>query len=280
MLRDITLGQYYQTESVIHRLDPRVKLVGTICYIISLFIVNNVWGYLVAALFLTAMIKLSNVPFKFMVKGMKAILFLLLITVIFNMFLTPGEALISFWKLTITKEGLRLAVMMAIRLSFLIVGSSVMTLTTTPNNLTDGMEKLMNPLRKIKVPVHEIAMMMSIALRFIPILLEETDKIMKAQIARGADFESGNIIKKAKAMVPLLVPLFISAFRRANDLAMAMEARCYRGGDGRTKMKPLVYKKEDRIGYAVLVFYLVVCLSVGKMAEILIGIILGIMMIG
>ena len=171
MLRDITLGKYYQTESVIHRLDPRVKLVGTICYIISLFLVNNVWGYLIAALFMAAIIKLSNVPFKFMVKGMKAIVFLLLITVIFNMFLTPGEPLISFWKLTITKEGLRLAVMMAVRLSFLIVGSSVMTLTTTPNNLTDGMEKLMNPLRKIKVPVHEIAMMMSIALRFIPILL-------------------------------------------------------------------------------------------------------------
>ena len=264
MLRDITLGQYYQTESVIHKLDPRVKLVGTICYIISLFLVNNVWGYLIAALFLAAMIKLSNVPFKFMVKGMKAIVFLLLITVIFNMFLTPGEPLISFWKLTITKEGLRLAVMMAVRLSFLIVGSSVMTLTTTPNNLTDGMEKLMNPLRKIKVPVHEIAMMMSIALRFIPILLEETDKIMKAQIARGADFESGNIIKKAKAMVPLLVPLFISAFRRANDLAMAMEARCYRGGDGRTKMKPLIYKKPDRIGYLILVTYLVLCFIVGR----------------
>lgn len=264
MLRDITLGQYYQTESVIHRLDPRVKLVGTICYIISLFLVNNIWGYLVAALFLAAMIKLSNVPFKFMVKGMKAIVFLLLITVIFNMFLTPGEVLISFWKLTITKEGLRLAVMMAIRLSFLIVGSSVMTLTTTPNNLTDGMENLMKPLRKIKVPVHEIAMMMSIALRFIPILLEETDKIMKAQIARGADFESGNIIKKAKAMVPLLVPLFISAFRRANDLAMAMEARCYRGGDGRTKMKPLIYKKPDRIGYLVLAAYLTVCFIVGR----------------
>ena len=264
MLRDITLGQYYQTESVIHRLDPRVKLVGTICYIISLFLVNNVWGYLIAALFMAAIIKLSNVPFKFMVKGMKAIVFLLLITVIFNMFLTPGEPLISFWKLTITKEGLRLAVMMAVRLSFLIVGSSVMTLTTTPNNLTDGMEKLMNPLRKIKVPVHEIAMMMSIALRFIPILLEETDKIMKAQIARGADFESGNIIKKAKAMVPLLVPLFISAFRRANDLAMAMEARCYRGGDGRTKMKPLIYKKPDRIGYLILVTYLVLCFIVGR----------------
>ena len=279
MLRDITLGQYYQTESVIHRLDPRVKLVGTICYIISLFLVNNIWGYLIAALFLAAMIKLSNVPFKFMVKGMRAIVFLLLITVVFNMFLTPGEALVSFWKLTITKEGLRLAVLMAVRLSFLIIGSSVMTLTTTPNNLTDGMENLMNPLRKLKVPVHEIAMMMSIALRFIPILLEETDKIMKAQIARGADFESGNIMKKAKALVPLLVPLFISAFRRANDLAMAMEARCYRGGDGRTKMKPLVYKKEDRIGYLVLAAYLVVCLSVGKIAEILFGSLLGVIVI-
>ena len=279
MLRDITLGQYYQTESVIHKLDPRVKLVGTICYIISLFLVNNIWGYVIAALFLTAMIKLSNVPFKFMVKGMKAIVFLLLITVVFNMFLTPGEALVSFWKLTITKEGLKLAAMMAIRLSFLIIGSSVMTLTTTPNNLTDGMEKLMNPLRKLKVPVHEIAMMMSIALRFIPILLEETDKIMKAQIARGADFESGNIMKKAKALVPLLVPLFISAFRRANDLAMAMEARCYRGGDGRTKMKPLVYKKADRIGYFVLAVYLIVCLTISKIMEILFGIILGIMMI-
>ena len=278
MLRDITLGQYYQTESVIHRLDPRVKLVGTICYIVSLFMVNNIWGYLIAALFLAAMIKLSNVPFKFMVKGMKAVVFLLLITVIFNMFLTPGEPLVSIWKLTITKEGLRLAIMMAVRLSFLIVGSSVMTLTTTPNNLTDGMENLMKPLRKIKVPVHEIAMMMSIALRFIPILLEETDKIMKAQIARGADFESGNIIKKAKAMVPLLVPLFISAFRRANDLAMAMEARCYRGGDGRTKMKPLVYKKEDRIGYLVLALYLLACISIGKIAEILFGIFLGVLM--
>ena len=279
MLKDITLGQYYQTESVIHRLDPRVKLVGTICYIISLFLVNSVWGYLVAAIFLAVMIKLSNVPFKFMVKGMKAILFLLMLTVAFNMFLTPGEALISIWKLTITKEGLRLAIMMAVRLSFLIIGSSVMTLTTTPNNLTDGMENLMKPLRKFKVPVHEIAMMMSIALRFIPILMEETDKIMKAQIARGADFESGNIIKKAKALVPLLVPLFISAFRRANDLAMAMEARCYRGGDGRTKMKPLVYKKADRVGYCVLVLYLVVCLAIGKIAELIMGVILGIMMI-
>lgn len=256
MLRDITLGQYYQTESVIHRLDPRVKLIATVVFIISLFVVTNFWGYLLAALFLAGMIRLSHVPFKFMVKGMKAILLLLILTVVFNLFLTPGEPLLSLWKLTITKEGLRTAVFMAVRLSFLIIGSSVMTLTTTPNNLTDGMESLLRPLKKIHVPVHEISMMMSIALRFIPILLEETDKIMKAQIARGADFESGTLINKAKSMVPLLVPLFISAFRRANDLAMAMEARCYRGGEGRTKMKPLVYKKRDYAGFVVLGLYL------------------------
>ena len=263
MLRDITLGQYYQTESILHRLDPRVKLVATICYILSLFLVDSVWGYLAAGLFLAVMIRLSHVPFKFMVKGMKAIALLLILTVIFNLFLTPGEPLLNVWKLTVTKEGVRVAVMMAIRLSFLIIGSSIMTLTTTPNHLTDGMEKLMKPLRKIKVPVHEIAMMMSIALRFIPILLEETDKIMKAQIARGADFESGNILKKAKALVPLLVPLFISAFRRANDLAMAMEARCYRGGDNRTKMKPLIYHGRDRLAYTVLMLYLVGCVLIG-----------------
>ena len=174
---------------MIHRLDPRVKLVATIIFIITLFVVDNAIGYLIAALFLVCMIKLSKVPFRFMVKGMKSIVFLLLIAVVFNLFLTPGEALVSFWKLTITKEGVRLAVMMAVRLIFLIIGSSLMTLTTTPNNLTDGMEKLMAPLKVLHVPVHEVAMMMSIALRFIPILLEETDKIMKAQIARGADFE-------------------------------------------------------------------------------------------
>ncbi len=262
MIRDITLGQYYQADSVIHKLDPRVKLVATLCFIISLFVVKNWLGYVLAAVFLAVVIKLSKVPFKFMVKGMKAIVYILLITVVFNLFLTPGEPLVSFWKLTITKEGAEIAVMMAIRLSFLIIGSSVMTLTTTPNSLTDGMEKLLNPLKKVKVPVHEVSMMMSIALRFIPILLEETDKIMKAQIARGADFESGNLIKKAKAMVPLLVPLFISAFRRANDLAMAMEARCYRGGEHRTKMKPLRYQRRDGNAYLVLVFYLAVCVAV------------------
>ena len=257
MLKDMTLGQYYQTESVIHKLDPRVKIGGTLLYIISLFIFESAWGYVLAAVFLGMVIKLSKVPFKFMVRGMKAILFILLITVAFNLFLTPGEPVLMVWKLRITKEGIGVAISMALRLSFLIIGSSVMTLTTTPNNLTDGLEKMLSPLKVIKVPVHEVAMMMSIALRFIPILLEETDKIMKAQIARGADFESGNIFKRAKALVPLLVPLFISAFRRANDLAMAMEARCYRGGDGRTKMKPLVYKKIDFIAYFVILVYLV-----------------------
>ncbi|MDE7332731.1 MAG: energy-coupling factor transporter transmembrane protein EcfT [Lachnospiraceae bacterium] len=264
MLRDITLGQYYQTDSVIHRLDPRVKLMTTICYIISLFIVDNFVGYILAGVFLALVIKLSKVPLKFMIRGMKSIIFLLIIAVIFNLFLTPGEVIFTLWKLRITKEGLRQAVFMAIRLVFLIMGSSVMTLTTTPNNLTDGMEKLLGPLKFFKVPVHEIAMMMSIALRFIPILLEETDKIMKAQIARGADFESGNLIKKAKSLVPLLVPLFISAFRRANDLAMAMEARCYRGGEHRTKMKPLIYKKRDRLAYGVVVCYLACCVAFGK----------------
>jgi len=266
MLRDITLGQYYQTESVIHKLDPRVKLGGTVLFIISLFCFKNFIGYLMAVLFLAIVIKLSNVPFRFMVRGMKAIVLLLLITVVFNLFLTPGEALVSVWKLTITKEGVVLATTMAVRLTMLIIGSSIMTLTTTPNNLTDGMEKMLKPLKIFKVPVHEVAMMMSIALRFIPILLEETDKIMKAQIARGADFESGNLVKRAKALVPLLIPLFISAFRRANDLAMAMEARCYRGGEGRTKMKPLVYKKRDRIAYLCLAVYLVGSIALGRIS--------------
>lgn len=264
MLRDITLGQYYQTESVIHRLDPRVKLVTTICFIISLFIVDNWIGYLIAILFLALVIRLSRVPVKFMVRGMKSILFLLIVAGCFNLFLTPGEVIVSFWKLKITKEGIFLASFMALRLILLIMGSSVMTLTTTPNQLTDGLEKLLGPLKHLRVPVHEIAMMMSIALRFIPILMEETDKIMKAQIARGADFESGNLIKKAKSLVPLLVPLFISAFRRANDLAMAMEARCYRGGEHRTKMKPLIYRKRDWCAYGAVMVYLAVIVVFGK----------------
>lgn len=269
MLRDITLGQYYQADSVIHRLDPRVKLGTTLLFIVSLFIFKGAAGYAVAALFLALVIKLSNVPFKFMVKGMKAIVFLLLITVVFNLFLTPGDPLVTVWRFTITRQGLSMALLLSVRLSFLIIGSSVMTLTTTPNQLTDGMEKMLSPLKKVKVPVHEIAMMMSIALRFIPILMEETDKIMKAQLARCADFESGNLIKKAKSLVPLLVPLFIAAFRRANDLAMAMEARCYRGGEHRTKMKPLHYEKRDYIAYVVVACYLIAGVVIGHFLPVL-----------
>ncbi|MCR4934127.1 MAG: energy-coupling factor transporter transmembrane protein EcfT, partial [Lachnospiraceae bacterium] len=240
---------------VIHRLDPRVKLFGTFLFIISLFINDNFIGYIASVLFLATVIILSKVPFSFMVRGMKAIVLLLLFSVVLNLFMTEGEALVSFWKLTITKEGLYTAVFMALRLSFLIIGSSIMTLTTTPNHLTDGLEKSLGFLKVIKVPVHEISMMMSIALRFIPILMEETDKIMRAQMARGADFESKNLIKRIKSLIPLLVPLFVSAFRRANDLAMAMEARCYKGGEGRTKMKPLKYQGIDRVSYLIILLY-------------------------
>ncbi len=265
MIRDITIGQYYPADSIIHKLDPRVKIVGTILYLVSLFLAHNLSGYLVATIFLAVMIHLSKVPLKFIMRGMKPILMILLITVMFNLFLTrDGDVIFSAWIFTITAGGLRLAVLMAIRLIYLITGSSLMTFTTTPNELTDGIERLLKPLNKVHVPVHEIAMMMSIALRFIPILLEETDKIMKAQIARGADLENGNIIQRAKNMIPILVPLFVSAFRRANDLAMAMEARCYRGGEGRTKMKPLVYAGRDRAAYIILILYLVAVVLIGK----------------
>ncbi|MDO5541328.1 MAG: energy-coupling factor transporter transmembrane component T [Eubacteriales bacterium] len=257
MIRDITIGQYYPADSVIHRLDPRTKLVGTLVYLISLFVFRSFAAYIVATIFLAGVITASKVPFKFMIKGLKAVFILLMITVVFNLFLTPGTPLFKIWKLTVTHEGVVQAVFMAIRLTYLIIGASVMTLTTTPNQLTDGMEKGLRPLNRIHVPVHEVAMMMSIALRFIPILLEETDKIMKAQMARGADFETGGLLKKAKSMVPLLVPLFISAFRRANDLAMAMEARGYHGGEGRTKMKPLRYQRRDHMAYLIMLIYLV-----------------------
>lgn len=264
MLRDITLGQYYPADSVIHKLDPRVKLFSTLIYIISLFCFRGVAALVITTLFLFGVIKVSKVPFKFMVKGLKAIMVLMVITALFNLFLTPGETLVSFWVFNITKEGATNAVLMAIRLTYLILGTSIMTLTTTPNQLTDGLEKSLMPLSKIGVPVHAIAMMMSIALRFIPILIEETDKIMKAQMARGADFESGGLLKKVKNMIPLLVPLFVSAFRRADDLAMAMEARCYNGGNGRTKMKPLRYSGRDRVAYLMVLAYFVLILVCRK----------------
>lgn len=235
MIRDITIGQYYPADSVLHRLDPRLKLSGTLLFIISIFLFDTFYGYIAVTVFLVSVIKMSKVPLKYIMRGLKAIIVILLFTMFFNLFLTQGDVLVRLGFLKITRQGLYSAIFMGIRLTYLILGSSLMTFTTTPNQLTDGLEKLLSPLRRIKVPVHEIAMMMSIALRFIPILMEETDKIMKAQMARGADFETGGVIKRAKSLVPLLVPLFVSAFRRANDLAMAMEARCYHGGDGRTR---------------------------------------------
>ncbi|MDO4648346.1 MAG: energy-coupling factor transporter transmembrane component T [Eubacteriales bacterium] len=261
MIRDITIGQFYPGNSILHKLDPRTKLVGTLVFLISIFVFRTVPGYLVATLFLGSMIALSTVPPKFIFKGLKAIFILLMFTAVFNILLTPGNVLWQWKFLKVTEEGLILALRMAVRLIYLVIGSSMMTLTTTPNELTDAMEKLLRPLNKIHVPVHEIAMMMSIALRFIPILLEETDKIMKAQIARGADFEQGSIFQKAKNMVPLLVPLFISAFRRATDLAMAMEARCYHGGDNRTQMKPLRYAGRDYVAYGILALLLAVAIA-------------------
>lgn len=263
MLREITLGQYYPVDSLLHRLDPRLKLSGTLIFIISLFLYKGVAGYFVATIFLVSMIKLSKVPVSFMLKGLKGIFILLIITAIINMFMTPGIPIATIWKFSLTMEGIKNAAYMIVRLIYLVVGSSIMTLTTTPSSLTFGLEKSLGWMKKIKVPVHEISMMMSIALSFIPILLEETDIIMKAQQARGADFESGNIFKRVKALIPILVPLFVSAFRRANDLALAMESRCYQGGDGRTKLHPLKYERRDKLAYVVLFTYLIIVIAVG-----------------
>lgn len=262
MLKDLTLGQYYPAESPIHRLDPRVKLAGTLVFIITLFFGQSVWLYLSATVYLTVMIRLSKVPVRYIVRGLKTIVMLILLSALFNLFLTPGDLLIKLGPLTITRQGLVMAVFMVIRLIYLIMGSSILTLTTSPNQLTDGMEKGLSWLKVFHVPVHEIAMMMTIALRFIPILVDETDKIIKAQKARGADFESGNIMQRAKAMIPILVPLFISAFRRANDLAMAMEARCYHGSEGRTRMKPLIYQRRDIMAYLFLAVYFAFMLTI------------------
>ena len=261
MLREITIGQYYATDSLLHRLDPRVKIAGTLLYIISLFLVHHYIGLVVAALIFGVMVRMSNVPFRFIVKGLKPIMMMLVFTALLHLFCTPGKAIFSLGVLHITIEGVQKCIFLTVRLTLMMIGSSLMTLTTTPNQLTDGLEKALGGLNRIHIPVHAIAMMMSIALRFIPILIEETDKIMKAQMARGADFENGNLIQKAKNMIPLLIPLFVSAFRRADDLAMAMEARCYHGGDNRTQMKPLKYKKRDHIAYLILFAYLAVAIG-------------------
>ncbi|NLX61413.1 MAG: energy-coupling factor transporter transmembrane protein EcfT [Tissierellia bacterium] len=257
MIKNITIGQYFPTNSVIHRLDPRIKIIITFMFIVSLFFVTSFYPYFLILAFIALTIKLSRVPFKFVLKGLKPLLLIITITFLINIFMTKGEVVLSIGPLNITKEGIRQAVFMALRLIFLVMGTSLLTLTTSPISLTDGIEKLLSPLKRIGVPAHEIAMMMTIALRFIPTLLEETDKIMKAQMARGADFESGNIINRAKNLVPLLVPLFINAFRRADELAIAMEARCYRGGENRTRMKELKLNRNDIIAISFsLIFFI------------------------
>lgn len=262
MLRDMTIGQFYPAESVIHRLDPRVKVVGVLAYLISLFLFRGFVGYAVVTIFLGTVIVLSKVPLRYIVRGMKPILFLLIVTALFNLFGTSGDVVFRWKFITITWQGIRKAIFMSMRLSYLIVGSSMMTYTTTPNQLTDAIEKLLKPLEKIKVPVHDFAMMMSLALRFIPILLEEANRIINAQSARGADFEEGKLWQRMRAMVSILVPLLVSATRRAYELANAMEARCYHGGEGRTKMKPLKYRAVDRISYGVLLGYLVCVIGI------------------
>lgn len=255
MIRDITLGQYYAASSVIHRLDPRVKIAGTFVYLVMLFFIKDFIGFAFVTACLAALIVLSHVPVKFILKGMKPIMFILVFTFCINIFLYKGTVLWQFGFLKITKEGLRQAVFIAVRLALLIFGTSLLTYTTKPMALTDGFESVLRPLARIGVPAHEIAMMMSIALRFIPTLLEETDKIMKAQQARGADFDSGNLLQRAKALIPILIPLFVSAFRIAQDLAMAMEARCYRGGADRTRLNPMKYSKRDAAAYAVIILF-------------------------
>ena len=262
MLKDITIGQYYPTSSIIHKLDARVKLVATFIFMVSLFIINKFWSYLIVVGCLLSVIKLSKIPGKFIVKGLKPLKWIIIFTFIINIFFIPGDPIWSFGFIKITEQGISQAIFMGLRLIFLVVGTSLLTLTTSPIELTDGIERLLKPLRKIGFPVHELAMMMTIALRFIPTLLDETDKIMKAQMSRGADFESKNIINRAKNLVPLLIPLFISAFRRADELAMAMEARCYRGGYNRTKMKEVIMTKADYIAYAIQFIYLGVILVI------------------
>ena len=257
MMKNITMGQYYPVDSWVHRLDPRTKILLTVAMIVAVFLVKTMVGYALILGFVYLVSKLSSIPFKMLMKGVKPLRFILILTFLLNLFFNNGETLLINWGfLKISYEGLSTAVHYSLRLVFLVLGTSLMTLTTSPIALSDGIEMLLSPLKKIHFPAHELAMMMSIALRFIPTLMEEADKIMKAQMARGADFESGNLLARAKAMVPLLVPLFVSAFRRAGDLAMAMESRCYHGGENRTRLRVLKITKNDwyaALGVAVLI---------------------------
>ncbi len=256
MIRDITLGQYYPERSVIHRLDARTKILGTLLYIIEIFLVNSFAGFGLVILALGVLIGISRVPVRFIFKGLKAVVFIILLTFVLNLFMFDGTVLWHWKFLTITYEGLYRSCFMALRLILLIIGTSMLTLTTKPMELTDGLEKLLKPFKRFGLPSHEIALMMSIALRFIPTLLEETDKIMKAQQARGADFESGNLIQRVKNMIPILIPLFVGSFRIAQDLALAMEARCYHGGVGRTRMKEIVFSRRDGVAGVLLAVFL------------------------
>ncbi len=265
MLKNISIGRYYGVESPIHRLDPRLKILTTFAYLIFLFLINSVWSLAFMALILFISIKLSNVPFKFVLKGVRPILFIVILTGILNLFMTDGNLLFQYRFIKITDQGIVKAIFTAFRLVFLIMASSLMTYTTTELSLTDGIESLLNPLKRIKVPAHEIAMMMSIALRFIPTLIDETDKIMKAQKARGARFDSKNLFTKARSFLPLLIPIFISAFKRAEDLALAMEARCYRGGYGRTRLKKLKYGKNDMIASTLIVIALALSIVLDRL---------------
>ena len=256
-VRDITLGQYYPGESPIHRLDARTKIICALVYLVSLFVVRSFSAFALCIVLLAVVISVSRIPFRFISKGLKPIIFIIIFTMVINLLFTDaGNVLLQIGPVNITTEGIYRAAFMGLRLVLLIFGSSVLTLTTKPIELTDGLEKLLSPLSKLGLPAHELAMMMTIALRFIPTLLEETDKIMKAQTARGADFENGNLREKAKALIPLLVPLFVSAFRIAGDLAMAMEARCYHGGAGRTRMHQARFGKGDAIAAVVMAVYL------------------------
>lgn len=261
MLRDITLGQYFPGNSLIHRLDARVKIISTFAFIIALFLVRDFLGFAICAVALGVVIAISGVPLSFMLRGLKVVFFIVMLTFVFNLFMTPGDVIFEWRFLVVTEQGVYAAAFLVIRLMLLIMGSSLLTLTTKPITLTDGMEYLLKPLKAVKVPAHELAMMMSIALRFIPTLLEETDKIMKAQMARGADFESGNILRRAKSLIPILVPLFISAFRIAQELAMAMEARCYRGGDMRTRLHAMKLKKLDILAIVCIIVFLSVIIG-------------------
>lgn len=267
MLKDITLGQYFPGKSPIHLLDPRTKLLFLIIYFIALFTADGWISYGIVLVFLSTVIYMTTIPLKTIVKGLKPLIFILVFTGILNLFMTPGEnVLVSFWGLNITVEGLVQAIFMVSRILMLIVGTFLLTYTTSPIALTDGLESLLGPLKKLRLPVHELSMMMCIALRFIPTLIEETDKIMSAQKARGADFETGSLVQRVKALVPILVPLFIGAFRRADELATAMECRCYQGGEGRTKMKTLHYKRRDFVAFstgALLVAGVIVLRSFG-----------------